>query len=293
MSSPGSTARPDAPAELEFALPGLTLAARAWGPPEGRPVLALHGWLDSAASFDALAPLLPGLRLVCLDLPGHGRSGHRHATAGYDFVHWLPDALAAADALGWRRFAVLGHSLGASIGLCLAGLAPERVERALLIDGLGPLVAPAEDAPGRIAAAIAARQRLAGRTATTYASLDEAVAHKHRALPGLSLEAARTLTLRGIAPGDDGRLAWRHDPRLRGPSLLRLTEEQVRAFLRRVACPVLVVRPRDGWPVEQAEVRRRLDCLGDVALIEVEGGHHVHLDHPGRIAARALAFLGA
>ncbi|HQC73883.1 MAG TPA: alpha/beta hydrolase, partial [Candidatus Competibacteraceae bacterium] len=62
---------------LELSTPYLRLAARAWGPADGLPVLAVHGWLDNAASFDALAPLLPELRLVALDLPGHGHSAHR------------------------------------------------------------------------------------------------------------------------------------------------------------------------------------------------------------------------
>ncbi|MGH8027673.1 MAG: alpha/beta fold hydrolase, partial [Pseudoxanthomonas sp.] len=35
-------------------------------------VLALHGWLDNAASFLPLAAYLPGVDLVMLDLPGHG-----------------------------------------------------------------------------------------------------------------------------------------------------------------------------------------------------------------------------
>src|SRR5204862_6383008 len=49
-----------------------TLAALRWtSPSEGAPVrvLALHGWLDNAASFAPLAPHLPGLDLVALDLP--------------------------------------------------------------------------------------------------------------------------------------------------------------------------------------------------------------------------------
>jgi pimeloyl-ACP methyl ester carboxylesterase len=47
--------------------------AKVWGPDDGVPVLALHGWQDNAGSFDTLAPhLLPSkIRLVCLDFCGN------------------------------------------------------------------------------------------------------------------------------------------------------------------------------------------------------------------------------
>ena len=93
--------------ELELRTPYLRLAARAWGPLKGIPVLALHGWLDNAASFDALAPLLPDLRLAALDLPGHGQSEQRPPGMHYHFVDFIPDVVTAADALGWKRFALL------------------------------------------------------------------------------------------------------------------------------------------------------------------------------------------
>jgi pimeloyl-ACP methyl ester carboxylesterase len=58
--------------ERRLALPHLALAAREW-PGDGPKVLALHGWLDNAASFDPLLPLLPDVHAVAIDLPGHGR----------------------------------------------------------------------------------------------------------------------------------------------------------------------------------------------------------------------------
>ncbi|TCZ81442.1 alpha/beta fold hydrolase, partial [Lysobacter sp. N42] len=65
----------------------------------GVPVLALHGWLDNAASFLPMAAHLPGLDLVALDLPGHGASAHLPASADYTLVAAARAALAAADAL--------------------------------------------------------------------------------------------------------------------------------------------------------------------------------------------------
>ena len=42
-----------------------------WGRPGNTPILALHGWLDNAASFSRLAPLLLDVDVVAIDLPGH------------------------------------------------------------------------------------------------------------------------------------------------------------------------------------------------------------------------------
>jgi len=61
---------PEVPEEVEIQTSTLRLVAKCWGKPEGLPVLALHGWLDNAATFDHLAPFLPEFRLVSLDLPG-------------------------------------------------------------------------------------------------------------------------------------------------------------------------------------------------------------------------------
>ena len=60
-------------------LAGGRLAALAWGEPSAPTWLALHGWLDNAASFSRLAPLLCtrlGVRIVALDFSGHGHSLH-------------------------------------------------------------------------------------------------------------------------------------------------------------------------------------------------------------------------
>ena len=124
--------------EVRFNLPHIELAAHLYGPADGLPVIALHGWLDNAASFSHLAPLLPGLRIVALDQAGHGHSSHRAPGCGYQLWDYALDVLQVADQLGWQQFALLGHSLGAIVSLLLAGAVPERISRLALIDGLIP-----------------------------------------------------------------------------------------------------------------------------------------------------------
>jgi pimeloyl-ACP methyl ester carboxylesterase len=120
-----------------------------WGPVEGVPVLGLHGWLDNAATFDRMGPHLAaaGIRLVSIDFPGHGMSTHRSPDAVYHFTDYVYYALAVARKLGWKRFSILGHSLGAAIGIALAGTYPESVLRVVSVEALGLISKPAHAAP--------------------------------------------------------------------------------------------------------------------------------------------------
>ena len=89
-----------------------------------RRVLALHGWLDNAASFVPLSAHLRDIDLVALDMPGHGASAHLPLGADYLLLAFVRAAFAAADALGWERFALLGHSLGGVIASLMAAALP-------------------------------------------------------------------------------------------------------------------------------------------------------------------------
>lgn len=274
------------PEELELEIPGLRLAALAWGPPDGKRVLGLHGWLDNAASFDALAPGLEGYRVVALDLPGHGHSDHRPADCTYHFIDYVGEALAAADALGWQRFTLLGHSLGGAIGALLAAAAPERIERLALIESLGPLSEEPAQAPQRLAQSL----DFPGRAVRYYKDLDQAVAVRQQA-GGLSKAAARRLVEHGTVAESRG-ICWRYDRRLWRPSPYRLTEEQVLAFLATVAAPTLVIAADDGHiQPDHPVIARRLECLAHGDVQRLPGNHHLHLEHPEAVAQWLRPFL--
>lgn len=282
------------PHEIVIRVRGLRLAAKCWGPRESRKVLALHGWMDNAGSYDQLAPaLIAGgldVHIVALDLPGCGMSDHRPPQASYEFVEWIPDVVGAVDALGWHRFAVMGHSLGAAIATCVAAAVPKQVERAVLFDGLGPLSAASDQVAAQLAAAVDQRRHRLSSRSHVYPHRDRAIERILQLNRALTPQAARALVARGVREVDGG-VVWAHDVRLRERSLVRLTEDQVLGLIAAVRCPVLFVRASDGWPMDEALLRARIDRLHDVKLVEVEGGHHVHLTHPERLTTAVKDFL--
>ena len=108
---------------------------------DGPPLLMIHGYLDSHATWDhSLDVLSPHFRTIAPDLPGFGESEKPTAARypyGVDaFAESLVDLVAALD-LG--RIAVCGHDLGGSIALTMAARHPSLVERLVLVD---PIVYP-------------------------------------------------------------------------------------------------------------------------------------------------------
>lgn len=276
---------------LFFEIPGLRLAALAWGPVDGERVLALHGWLDNAASFSRLAPKLEGCRVVAPDFPGHGHSAHRPVGARYHFIDYVADTLAAMDALGWERCSLLGHSLGGAVASIVAGAMPERVARVVLIEALGPLPARPGEAPGQFAKAWRGLNELAGKRAPVYEDVESAVAARVRAT-SMSPSSARPIVERGLVETADG-FTWRTDGRLTVPSLQRLAESQVREYLGAIQAPVLLVAARSvNEAVDAGTLRERARCIGSLELCTLGGSHHLHLDDAGTVGSVVAPFLG-
>ncbi|HBI22256.1 MAG TPA: hypothetical protein DDY37_06710 [Legionella sp.] len=102
------------------------------------PILALHGWLENSASFVPLCDLLSDYYVIAPDLPGHGYSPHLPPNIAYTLEAHALILLCALDQLGWGKFSILGHSIGAGIGTLLSAAVPEKVSHLIMIDKLGP-----------------------------------------------------------------------------------------------------------------------------------------------------------
>jgi len=276
--------------ELDLALPHLRLAACAWGDPALPPLLALHGWLDNAASFDRLAPLLCArFHVVALDLPGHGRSGWRPAGVWYHYVDYLSDVLAAASALGWQRFSLLGHSLGGTIASVLGASRPQRVDSLFLIEALGPITSAADQALAQLQRALDQRDAFEEKSLRVFPDTATAVAARRQA-NGLSDAAAQALVARGIKAVPGG-YSWSSDPRLTLASPLRYTEEQILALLRGIQAPTLAILAEPEPPyLPRDMMQRRTNEVPGIRVRRIAGTHHLHLEEPAPVAAAILDF---
>lgn len=257
----------------------------------GAPVLALHGWLDNAASFAPIAPHLPGVDLVALDLPGHGASAHLPLSADFSLISAARAVLAAADALGWQRFSLLGHSLGGAIATVVAAAVPQRVQRLALIEALGGLVEEESRTAQRLREAFALHAEPAGTRRRVFADPATAVRARLQA-GGLSEPAAQLIVERGIAPAAEGGFTWRSDARLTRPTAVRMTEAQMRDIVAGIECPVRLVYALPAFEFFPADAREaRLACLRDVEATGIEGGHHLHMEQPAEVARVIAGFL--
>lgn len=279
--------------ETRFELPEVTLAAREWGGPDGLPFIALHGWLDNAASFDLLAPRLPGCRIVAVDAAGHGWSGSRSPDARYNLWHEVGDVVELADTLGWRRFSLLGHSRGAGAATLIAGAFPDRVEHLVLIEGGIPILADARDAPQTLADAIAQNRVLREKTGRVFADRATAVAERANGFSPISTAAAEILAARSLSEVAGG-FRWHADQRLKAKSELRLTPEQMRAFTGRVTARALAFLASESPFAHRPEYRGMLASIPGVEIVDLEGRHHMHMEGAEDvIAARVAEFLAA
>lgn len=125
---------PIVPVESIEVSTGIALAVRRRGA-GGIPLLALHGFpCTSLIWAKVMHPLADaGFEVVAPDLRGYGDSEYAPDDF-YDLAAFGRDMIALVDTLGWDRFAVTGHDLGAAVAIQMANTYPDRVERLLLMN---------------------------------------------------------------------------------------------------------------------------------------------------------------
>lgn len=270
-------------------IPGFTIAVKAWGNPELPPMLALHGWLDNANSFDLLAPYLETqFYLLAVDLPGHGHSSHLPEGCHYHFSDGIFTCLQIIQALGFQQIHLLGHSMGACLASLIAGVAPEQIFSLILIEGLGPFSQPEQTCRKQLAQYLHHAIKEENKEAKPYKSLD--LAAQARAKRGyLSLEYAQIICQRGVIRKNES-FYWRHDRRLLNPTPLYMTEGQVLSCLQSITARSCLILADNGFVFKDFDMQERIEAVRGLQVDQMTGGHHIHMEQPDAIAQRLAEF---
>lgn len=138
--------------EFDLELPSGRFHAQRFGNQDGHLVVFLPGLSANMKGFDFLCERLvrDDLHLVAVDMRGRGRS-EVTPPGTYGWVNHAKDVFAIADALGARRFSLVGMSMGGAVAMVCAWMEAARIERIALLDICG---APDEAANGPILAAV-------------------------------------------------------------------------------------------------------------------------------------------
>jgi pimeloyl-ACP methyl ester carboxylesterase len=288
---------PRRPARQEMLLiRGLMHRVLRWGPDSDDPVLLLHGWADSADSFQFVADeIAPHLPLVALDWRGFGHS--EWCPAGYWFPDYYADLEQLLDRLcpaGAAR--LVGHSMGGNISMTYAGIRPARVRSLVNLEGFGlPRTEPAQ-APARHAKWL--DQLSEAPEFSDYTNTGDLAQRLMRRNPRLTEDRASFVADCWTRPLPGGGVRLRADPahRLVNPYLYR--REEMEACWRRLTASVLMVFggksdlvTRLGMEGGEAAFR---DCIPNVRVeVLADAGHMLHHEEPAAVARLIEDYLGS
>lgn len=119
------------------------MSGKEWGNLGGHPILCYHGGMDNCNSFQPISYYLsPKHHYIALDVVGHGRSSHLPIGTIFNFYHAVVDVRRVMKHFKFPKISILGHSMGANIGLLYGSFYPEAIDRLVLLDLIKPIVLP-------------------------------------------------------------------------------------------------------------------------------------------------------
>ena len=281
--------------EICYEVGTMSLHGLACGREDDEVVLCLHGWLDNAASFLPLIPLLaakfPQKRIIAIDWPGHGFSSHRSVDAFYHFVDWTFDLLQLFEINQWSNVDIIGHSMGGMVATAFSAAFPEKVRSLTLIDSIGFINSKAEETTAQLRQGMLSRLKGFGKNKSVHASVDSAIKARV-SVSDLSYEQAKIIVQRGLVKKGDGYV-WRADSRLRLASPYRLTLPQAEQFIRDVKVPVQLIHGKQGMELVTSGIKHFSPLFNDFTCSEIEGGHHCHMEKPINTVDLIASFLSS
>ncbi|XP_059484873.1 probable serine hydrolase isoform X1 [Neocloeon triangulifer] len=279
--------------EVRIPVPWGHIAGKWWGPQTKQPVLAMHGWLDNAGTFDPLMKLLPPtFSLLSLDLPGHGKSSHYPKGIPHHSTEDIICIRRVVKHFGWKKISFLSHSMGSTYSFLYASIFPNEVEKLVGIDILRPF---AFDPEKYVQIGGLHIDKFIETVLSTKeppeTSVEDLVQRQHEGSEkSVTLESSRLLLERGAYQSEKnpGLVGLRRDVRLKVTFLHSLPHEHLNELASRIRCEVYNIKAKGGMYYEKRSYyRQTIDIIKQNAkkmeYYEVEGTHHTHLNTPEHI----------
>lgn len=145
----------------------LTFHVRIHG--QGKPLLALHGFSQSASTWDALD--IPGYQIFALDLVGHGKSSKPEQLDAYRLVNICEQLRQIIQKLFQEKsYSLLGYSMGGRIALQFALNFPEQPIEQLIIESAAPGIADSNQREKRLQADLHLAEQIEENGAVWFAN---------------------------------------------------------------------------------------------------------------------------
>ena len=277
-----------------FTSQGLNLHYVDWGNAEAPPLLLLHGTRDHARSWDWTARALRARwHVMAMDWRGHGDSAWSPDGA-YLVPYHIIDLTEFVETLGSPQVAIVGHSFGGNIAARYAGLYPDRVQKIVFVDSLGPALdnyAKWEEAGpvSRTRDWITQRRDKRQTGSRRLASVEDAALRMRKANPRLSEAQAYHLAKYGLNRFEDG-FGWKFDPRV---SMFAPEDWEVRGgpYWHEIAAPSLIMYGKQSWHSDPVTDGRAAFFRNARTMTFEHAGHWIHHDMLDEFLAALDEFL--
>lgn len=274
----------------------LSLAYTSWGEPSAPLLILVHGALDQKRSWDwTLQRLARTYRVIAYDLRGHGESDWV-SDGDYGVMDHVYDLASLVDHLDIDRLTIVGHSLGGNIALRYAGLYPDKIEKIVAIEGLGPSPKMLHERSSqpideRLREWVGSRRKKSARPPRVMASFEEALGRMTSAHGQLTEEQLEHLTRTGVKTLPDGKVQWAYDPAITARTPSDISHDDFVFLLSRIGCPVWLAYGADSW-ASNPEKDGRLKYLPTATVTEFDdAGHWLHHDRFEDFIAALEVFL--
>jgi pimeloyl-ACP methyl ester carboxylesterase len=273
---------------------GLRFSLYRWGAADERPVVFVHGWGDTAETWQFVVDQLPERRsYVAPDMRGFGRT--QRPQDGYWFPDYLADLEAVLDRLApGEPFDLVGHSMGGNIAAMYAGVRPQRVRRLVNLEGFGMPRTNPEQAPARYAEWLDEMRRPA--QFATYDDYEQFIRVMERRNPRTPRDRLEFIARAWARQREDGRIELWADPKHKHVNPVLYQRDQAESCWRAITAPVLFVMgaqselaARMGDEVSEPRLRQLFRSVTPVTL--PNAGHMLHHEQPEAVARLIGEFL--